>query len=780
MSMRVNIPPQLKNESFRYCKVAKKDKKPFEQGWSKKGYAYDDPALLDWLDKGGNYGVLGGYGDLVILDADDLTRLQELGVIALLPETFTVRTPGRGGWHIYLICPGIEKKMALYDPEKTSSNGNGKEQHVHVADLVALGMQAVGPNSIREISREDGAEIRAYEIIKDLPIARITLEQLQEAIKCLKTSPKIEREKKSKAKDEGEPQKAGYRRWADSLHVEDIMLPDNIVVNDLEGNGELQGSHPIHGSENGRNFSINVKKNNWVCFRCKTKDGDYCGGGPWELLGIREGIINCDDCYKGWRRDHPEKWAVILRRARELGIDVPRLPNGESASEFRRDIIRYAVEVLMGSEHIRTLNSGEILLYENGVYKFQGEIALGSMIQQLGGPQTTNTVVMEVLGQIKRLTATDFLDFDKDPFKISVKNGILNLTTGQLEPHNPDFLTVIQIPVEFKPGADCPAIKKFMTEIVREKDLALLEEMAGYILLRAHPIHKGFLLLGEGRNGKSTWVNLLVALVSLENTSQVPLQQLGRKFKTSELKGKLINFYTDLPDLTVAVTDAFKIVTSGDPMTIEEKYQKPQKMINYSKQVFSANALPKCLDESYGFFSRLILVDFPNRFERENADPFLLQKLTTPEELSGFLNLAISGLRRLLKNQQFSYDKDVEDIAEEYQRRSAPAMAVIEFITAATLKNGSDSVLKEDLWMAYRGWCLETGDNELPKESFFKGVYSAYAVTNARVSANGLRRPALRGLVLSEEGVRLANLGRSISPECSKSSHEMGVAGMAG
>lgn len=778
MTIRVTVPPQLKNESFRFCKVAKRDKKPFEQGWAKKGYLYNDPGLQSWLDAGGNYGILGGYGDLVILDADDLTRLQELGVIALLPETFTIRTPGRGGWHIYLICPGVEKKMALYDPEKTSVDGKGKEQLVHVADLVALGMQAVGPNSVREIFREEGTEIRAYEIVRDMPIAHITKDQLQEATKCLKTSPKVEKIP-AKTKNE-EPQQAGYRRWSESLRVEEVLLPDNIIMDDLEGSGEIQGAHPVHGSESGRNYAINVKKNNWVCFRCKTPNGEHCGGGPWELLGIREGIISCDDSYKGWRRDKPEKWAAILRRARELGIDVPRLPDGGSMSEFRRDIIRYCVEVLMGSESIRTLHSGEILLYDNGVYKFGGDILLGSMIQQLGGPQTTNTVVLEVLGQIRRLTACDFLEFDTDPYRISVKNGILNLNTGQLEPHDPNFLTVIQIPVDFRPSADCPKIKQFMTEVVKPQNLPLLEEMAGYCLLRAHNIHKGFLLLGEGRNGKSTWVNLLAALVSLENTSQVPLQQLGRKFKTSELKGKLINFYTDLPDLTVAVTDAFKIITSGDPMTIEEKYKAPQKMINYSKQIFSANALPKCLDETYGFFSRLILIDFPNRFEGVNSDPFLLQKLTTPEELSGFLNLAISGLKRLLKHQKFSYDKDVDDIAEEYQRRSVPAMAVTEFVTAATLKNTSEAVLKDDIWMAYRGWCVETGENELPKESFFKGVYSAYAVSNTRVSIGGFRRPALRGLVLSEEGKRLSSLGKTVSPEHSVHGHDRGMAEVAG
>jgi len=109
----ISIPSQLQNENFRFCKVAKGDKKPFEPGWSKKGYLWDNPILQEWLKRGGNYGVLGGHGDLVIFDADDLARLEELGVMALLPtETLTIRTPGKGGKHVYVICPGVEKKLS--------------------------------------------------------------------------------------------------------------------------------------------------------------------------------------------------------------------------------------------------------------------------------------------------------------------------------------------------------------------------------------------------------------------------------------------------------------------------------------------------------------------------------------------------------------------------------------------------------------------------------------------------------------------------------------------
>jgi P4 family phage/plasmid primase-like protien len=771
MSWDVTVALQLQNDSFGFCKVAKKDKKPFEKGWSKKPYKWNDPALQGWMKAGGNYGVIGGHGGLTVFDADALARLEELGIISQMPETFTVQTPGRGGMHFYYICPGLGKKMALYDPEETELDKQGKEVYKHVADLSYTGMQTVGPGSVRYFPGEE-EEYRSYQIINNIPIAHITKEQLLEVIKVLRTSQKVEKEKVQGIK-EPKDQQAGYNRWAETLKVEDVLLPDNITKDDREDSGEIQGSHPIHGSEGGHNFAINVKKNTWVCYRCTPPEGKgkkNCGGGPWELLGVREGILSCDDCYKGWRRDKPEKWAAVLRRAKELGLAVPRLPDGDSMNEYRRDIIRYCVEVIMGSEHVKTLKSGEILVYENGAYRFEGQTILESLIQQLGGPQTTNNVVGEVLGQIRRMTPADFMDFDRDPYRLSVKNGILNLKTGKLEPHNPEFLTVIQIPVEFKPEADCPKVKKFMSEIVKPEDVPLLEEQAGYCLLRAYPIHKAFVLLGGGDNGKSVWIKLIVAMVGLDHTSQVPFQKLGSKFKTAELKGKMINFYSDLPAQGLFFTDTFKMLTSEDPMSIEEKFLKSQTFINYAKLLFSANQLPKTYDESDGFYRRIILIDFPNKFDGPNRDEHLLEKLTTPEELSGFLNLAIAGLNRLLKNHKFTYAKTLDDVRADYKKKSTPGMAIKDFIDQATLTSVDGFIPRKDLWSAYLGWCLETGEDPVSQGDLKMALEMNYGVNGNYhpwvEKAPGIRERvwAYRGLFFTEEGVRLKNLGLANNP----------------
>ena len=71
------------------------------------------------------------------------------------------------------------------------------------------------------------------------------------------------------------------------------------------------------------------------------------------------------------------------------------------------------------------------------------------------------------------------------------------------------------------------------------------------------------------------------------------------------------------------------------------------------------------------------MVNFPNKFEGDRDDKELAKKLTTPEELSGFFNWAIEGLKRLLAQGQFSTGKTMEETREYYIRMSDPARAFI-------------------------------------------------------------------------------------------------------
>jgi len=290
------IPVQLRDPSFRFVRINVGSKRPFEKNWNVPGsdtnYSLTDAKFISWVGSNQNYGVVAGIGGLIIFDADGLMRLTELGVMAELPKTFTVRTGG-GGLHLYYLS-GLDQKIIMYDRELLDE---GKP--LHLGEVQSRGFQAVGPNSIHPSGRR-------YEIVQDLPIANLRSEDLTAIL-----SKYVDY-----GFDEARPEKKrlrvvmvdpNIRDPFDGVRVEDILPPRN---GRRTATG-IKGAHPIHGSTTGNNFEISFQENTWRCWR------DGSGGGPALAIAVREGIIRCDQARAGVLRGDLFKQTVKV--AREKG-----------------------------------------------------------------------------------------------------------------------------------------------------------------------------------------------------------------------------------------------------------------------------------------------------------------------------------------------------------------------------------------------------------------------------------------------------------------------------
>jgi len=267
----------------RFCLVARLGNRPFEDEWQKpeKLMTADNPRLQDWLKHGGNYGVVGGDG-LVIFDADNEAghQIQE----SRLPATFAIATPG-GGFHCYYHCPDIaDHRITLRDKDGE-----------HVGEIRGSRMMCAGPGS----RRADGN----YRIVADMPIASTTVADLRKALGDLAVP---EREIQQTLDNAGKYAGKG-------LDFSILKLFTDEAKSKLHRqDAELYGPHPVHGSETGRNFWIDVGQNVWHCFRHQV------GGGPLQLLAVLEGIIRCEEAGKAALKGDAFKRAVS--RAVELGL----------------------------------------------------------------------------------------------------------------------------------------------------------------------------------------------------------------------------------------------------------------------------------------------------------------------------------------------------------------------------------------------------------------------------------------------------------------------------
>lgn len=370
-------------------------------------------------------------------------------------------------------------------------------------------------------------------------------------------------------------------------------------------------------------------------------------------------------------------------------------------------------EDVLANFAIKTSKDNEtVYIYDKkkGVYSADGEAIIKGLMTKKLGKETRHHHYADVIFYIKGKTYFD-RPLTVNPRKLVVANGILDVSTRQITPFSPDEFHLTALPVTYDEKAECPKILKFHTDVVGEKLLQLIQEMFGYCLYQDYLFHIAFMLVGSGKNGKSTLLNLLTTFLGKQNVSHESLQDLCyNRFSKSQLYGKLVNTCADIPSTPLTDTGNFKMLTGNDPTSVEYKFKKQFSMTNIAKLIFSCNQVPETKDDTDAYYRRWQIIPCNNTFIGVKCNPHILNELTTPEELSGLLNWALEGLKRLLEREQFSLNEDFEEQRKEYIRKSNSSKAFIEECLTYD-PNPNCFIPEAELYQTYIAFC---NDNELP------------------------------------------------------------------
>lgn len=293
----------------------------------------------------------------------------------------------------------------------------------------------------------------------------------------------------------------------------------------------------------------------------------------------------------------------------------------------------------------------------------------------------------EVVYKISNTNLVDIEQFNVDPNIIILNNGVLRLVkkvddlSWTLTDHSPAINSMNMFPVDYNPKATCPNFIKFLTQICKynPKLYKNIIKMLGYCIYQSCEYQVAFMLWGEGDNGKSIILKVIQALLGLENISNVALHELcdGDKFFPAELFGKTANIYADLPFKAVKNTSIFKNSVAGDRIGGQFKNQPIFYFEPHATHVYSTNRLPKSDDDTYGWFKRWVLLHFKIIMPKYLQDRQFIKKVTTPEELSGILNLALAGLKLLMRDGGFDTGS-LYEVKKEYERQSSLVKELID------------------------------------------------------------------------------------------------------
>lgn len=371
------------------------------------------------------------------------------------------------------------------------------------------------------------------------------------------------------------------------------------------------------------------------------------------------------------------------------------------------------------------------LIYENGVYNISGEKEAGRIIMDYMLPNyCIMASIRDCRDQWDILVSKDFDDFNRNPYLVNVRNGLLDIRDMSFKEHTPSYLSTVQLNVEYNPQVDCPQFKKFLNEVLDCKLIPLVQEIVGYLLTTNTASQKAFVFWGPARTGKSTllWV-VEYLLLGKKNVSNIPWQEIGDKFKTAELLGKLANVFSDLPSKSIDDTGIFKVVTGEDYLMAEKKNKNPFKFKPFARLVFSCNELPRnYVDRTEGFYRRLIIVPFSRQIDKSKIDKALKYKFQREKE--GILNWALEGLKRLYENNfEFSENELTDGVKKEYKRENNN---VISFVEECCELDGLFSCSRIELYESYKEFCVEAGLKALSQIKFNKELEGNFNITRSR------------------------------------------------
>ncbi|MBD8071546.1 phage/plasmid primase, P4 family [Bacillus sp. PS06] len=446
---------------------------------------------------------------------------------------------------------------------------------------------------------------------------------------------------------------------------------------------------------------------------------------------------------------------INIGKAEEHGFLYDEKKNSYSfnANVFAKQFIRRC--------HVRSTKDGRLFLYhKKGVFEEPSEVELGKVIRTLMHEGRWNSWNSKAEAEVVKvlLREADIVD-EMNTMRnfINLKNGMLCLDRFELLPHHPSYLSTVQLPIEYEPKAVAPTFVQFLKGITKDDEelIRVHQEVLGYLLSAETKAEKAFFFYGSGGNGKSVLVSIITRLVGEENVSSIPLAEFGKQFGLEGLINKTVNIAAENEMGGNALkTENFKAIVSGDTITVNIKYYPSISYKPHCKLVFVVNALPDSMDVTHGFFRKLVIVPFPQKFESAEQDKELTDKLLA--ELPGILNWAIIGLKRLRENNyQFSYCTAIEECHRTYNVEQNPVREF--FLEHIVLKEGA-RIRQSDFHDIYLRWLNEQGIDDKgtkSRQKFWR--YFKIVLANEGIP---IVTKKVRGTVYFEgmEFVRLENL----------------------
>jgi putative DNA primase/helicase len=238
-------------------------------------------------------------------------------------------------------------------------------------------------------------------------------------------------------------------------------------------------------------------------------------------------------------------------------------------------------------------------------------------------------------------------EFDNRTWVLNLCNGSVDLKYGHFRENRPEELLTKLAGAEYQLDTYCPRWMNFLAEVFapHPEIVPFLQRAIGYTLTGETREECIFVLVGDGRNGKSTLISILHRILGqyggvAEMDTFLASHGTGLREDIADMRGRrFVSAQEPMLDGKFA-EGTLKWVSGGDRLRARRLYEHAQEFQPSHKLWLAVNRLPTLRFDDHAAWSRLRIIPFDVSFAN-NANRQL--KVELQSELSGILNWAIEG-----------------------------------------------------------------------------------------------------------------------------------------
>jgi P4 family phage/plasmid primase-like protien len=317
-------------------------------------------------------------------------------------------------------------------------------------------------------------------------------------------------------------------------------------------------------------------------------------------------------------------------------------------------------------------------------------------------------------------------DLERYTHIICFKNGVYDTNRRTFLSHSPKYLHMTQIPWELHMESKKKRIQEtkffqFYSRLCKlsSQDMRMLLEYMAYMLTSRMDLRAFMCLHGPTRTGKSLLIKWCEMMVGKHNCSNLTLQQIGERFYSAQLLGKMLNTCADNPSLPLKAIDVLKRITGGDRILAEFKGRDSFSFSPTCKLIFSFNQLPLQLEErSDAFYDRIRILSMPLPISPGQE---IIDKLYANEAFEELLPFLVKIACRLTEisnapTSRLNIHKLHEDSDPLFGFFNSPKVSIVD-------KRGANfNSQRKDIYTAFTEYCLETSRKACGKHQFFRHI----------------------------------------------------------